>query len=647
MKLTPTFRSILLLFVFSLSIAACKTKKSVSDSTPQSTPQDVPMDTDQKTQGEETEVNFPEKNSDLDDEPYDPTQDQSSNDSKDDPTLEESIESVINDVFKTVEDAVDDVTNVIDDVIRGGVQDNYDWSKAPETSTDSLLHKYIPFRLDADLSHLSANQIKIVGKLIDAAEVMNDLFWYEAYGDKNILLGSIDDPALVSFAMINYGPYDRLNGNKAFINGVKDKPAGANFYPADMTKEEFEASDVEDKKGLYSFVRRDREGKLYTIPYHEQFSSEVKYVSNLLAECAELAEDPGFKKYLELRSKALLNDEYQESDMAWLDMKENMIDVVIGPIESYEDQLYGYRTAHEGYVLIKDMAWSKRLAKYAKFLPDLQRGLPVPAKYKAEEPGRDTELNAYDVIFYSGDCNAGSKTIAINLPNDEEVQLAKGTRRLQLKNAMRAKFDKILVPISEELIDPSQRKHITFDAFFSNTMFHEVAHGLGIKNTINGKGMVREVLKEHASALEEGKADMLGLYMIKQLHNQGELTEDLMDYYVTFMTSIFRSVRFGASSAHGKANMIRFNYFDEMGAFTRNPETGTYKLNFENFEKAMDSLGEKILVLQGDGDYNGTATLVKEKGVIKSQLQADLDRLSQKGIPVDVIFEQGKRVLGL
>jgi hypothetical protein len=293
------------------------------------------------------------------------------------------------------------------------------------------------------------------------------------------------------------------------------------------------------------------------------------------------------------------------------------------------------------------MDWSKRLEKYGAFLPDLQQGLPVADAYKQETPGTDTELNAYDVIYYAGDCNAGSKTIAINLPNDEQVQLEKGTRRLQLKNAMQAKFDKILVPISEMLIDPEQRKHITFNAFFSNTMFHEVAHGLGIKNTINGKGTVRKALQEHASALEEGKADILGLYMVKQLFDRGELEGDMMDYYVTFMTSIFRSVRFGASSAHGKANMIRFNYFKEAGAFEKFGDTGMYRINADRMEAATKGLSELILKLQGDGDYTGVNALVKAKGLINSDLQADLDRLSAQGIPVDIIFEQGVEVLGI
>ncbi len=516
-----------------------------------------------------------------------------------------------------------------------------------ETKATQLLSKYTPFKLEADLSHLSENQKKIVSKLIDASKIMDGLFWKQAYGDKDALMNKIEDADLKKFTNINYGPYDRLDGNKPFIEGVKEKPLGANFYPADMTKEEFEAAEIEDKTGLYSMIRRDKDGKLYSIPYHEYFKDEVTKVSKILKECAELTDNYNFKNYLNKRSEAILNDEYRISDMAWLEMKDNMIDVVIGPIENYEDQLYGYRTAYEGYVLIKDMEWSKRLSKYAQFLPALQKGLPVPEKYKKEEPGNDTDLNAYDVVYYAGDCNAGSKTIAINLPNDIKVQLSKGTRRLQLKNAMRAKFDKILEPIADELIDGAQRKHVTFDAFFANTMFHEVAHGLGIKNTINDKGAVSIALKEHYSALEEGKADMLGLYMIKQLHSDGEIDGDLMDYYVTFMAGIFRSVRFGASSAHGKANMIRFNYFEKMNAFTKNEETGKYTVNFDNFEKAMNALSREILMLQGDGDYDGVDKLVKEKGIIKGALQADLDMLAEKGIPVDVIFEQGKSVLGL
>ncbi len=508
------------------------------------------------------------------------------------------------------------------------------------------LNKYVTVKLTSDLSLLTENERKMLPLLISAADKMNDLFWYESHGDKEGLLNSIEDKDTKEFVIINYGPWDRLNGNKSFIEGISDKPLGANFYPKDMTKEEFESSEFEHKGSLYTFVRRDENGNLYAIPYHKQFEKEVKEVSDLLLEASKLADNAGLKKYLELRSQALLNDEYQASDLAWMDMKTNTLDIVIGPIETYEDHIYGNKAAHEGYVLIKDQAWSKKLAKFSAYLPELQKGLPVEDKYKQEVPGTDSDLNAYDVVFYAGDCNAGSKTIAINLPNDEEVQLQKGTRRLQLKNAMQAKFEKILVPISEMLIDESQRKHITFDAFFANTMFHEVAHGLGIKNTINGKGTVRNSLKEHASALEEGKADILGIYMIQQLTNKGELTADFKDNMVTFMAGIFRSVRFGASSAHGKANMIRFNFFKEKGAFTRSDD-GTFKVNFDQMEVAMKEMSNLILTLQGNGDYDGVAKLVAEKGIISEALQADLDRLGAAGIPVDVVFEQGVKTLGL
>jgi hypothetical protein len=527
--------------------------------------------------------------------------------------------------------------------------DNKETDKIVESELTAMqknLAKYVDVKLTADLSNLTENERKMLPVLIQAADKMNELFWYEAYGDKDQLLNSISDADTKKYVIINYGPWDRLNGNAPFVDGVVEKPKGANYYPADMTKEEFEEADIENKASIYNFVRRDENGKLYSIPYHKQFEKVVKDVSNLLLEASKLADDEGLKKYLELRAKAILNDEYQASDLAWMDMKTNTLDIVIGPIETYEDQLFGNKASHEGYVLIKDQEWSERLAKFSAFLPELQKGLPVDASYKKETPGTDSDLNAYDVVYYAGDCNSGSKTIAINLPNDEEVQLQKGTRRLQLKNAMRAKFDKILLPISDVLIDESQRKHITFDAFFANTMFHEVAHGLGIKNTINGKGTVRTSLKEHSSALEEGKADILGLYMVQQLHKKGEITEDIKDNMVTFMAGIFRSVRFGASSAHGKANMIRFNFFKEKEAFTRN-EDGTYKVNFDKMETAMEELSNIILTLQGNGDYEGVAKLVAEKGVISDELQADLDRLSSANIPVDVVFDQGVEALGL
>jgi hypothetical protein len=507
---------------------------------------------------------------------------------------------------------------------------------------------YATVRLTADLSHLKDQQRRMIPLLIRASEIMDDLFWLQAYGDREPLLTSIEDSAQKRFAAINYGPWDRLAADQPFVESAGPKPAGAQFYPADMSKEEFEAWDQEGKAGLYTLVKRNDQGELYLEPYSKAYASQLAEAAGLLRQAAELASDPEFANYLVMRADALVSDDFQPSDMAWMDMKNNPIELVIGPIETYEDLLFGYRTAYESYVLIKDLAWSERLARFAQYLPELQTGLPVPEEYKQEMPGSDADLNAYDVVYYAGHSNAGSKTIAINLPNDEEVQLAKGTRRLQLKNAMLAKYNQILVPISEMLIAEDQRQHITFESFFGNTMFHEVAHGLGIKNTLDGSNTVRHAMKEHASALEEGKADILGLYMVQKLRDKGEITEgELMDDYVTFMAGIFRSVRFGASSAHGKANMIRFNFFKQAGAFSRDPATGTYRVNVPEFEQAVKDLSNRLLTLQGNGDYEAVDAFVAEMGSVSPQLQADLDRLASASIPVDIVFEQGTDVLGL
>ncbi len=512
----------------------------------------------------------------------------------------------------------------------------------------SRLDIYKPVTLTADLSHLSENQKQMIVLLIEASDIIDELFWQQAFGeDKETFLARIEDEKVREFARINYGPWDRLDGDKPFLSGYKAKSPGAEFYPSDMTKEEFEKADFEDKKGLYSVVQRNSDGQLTSVAFSELYSDRINRIAAILEKASSLADDKEFANYLNLRATAIRHDDFQASDFAWMDMKNNPIDVVIGPIENYEDQLYGYRTAFEAYVLIKDLAWSKKLAKYAEYLPELQKGLPVKKAYKKEVPGSDADLNAYDVIYYAGHSNAGSKTIAINLPNDETVQLKKGTRRLQLKNAMQAKFDTIMLPIASTLIVPEQRENVTFTAFFANTMFHEVAHGLGIKNTINNKGTVRESLKEHASALEEGKADILGLYMIRQLLIKGAIEEGtLKDYYTTFLAGIFRSVRFGATSAHGKANMVRFNYFAEQGAFTRNAE-GLYSVNIEKMTAAIDSLSEMILILQGNGDYEGVEKLVAESGIIKADLKESLARIEAANIPVDITFKQGKKVLGL
>ena len=523
-----------------------------------------------------------------------------------------------------------------------------DANKTDSTSSYAAQHLagYATVKLTTDLSKLSEKEKQMIPLLMEAAKIMDTLYWDQNYGHRDSLLNILSDAKTKEFVQVNYGPWDKLNNDTPFIAGVGTKPLGANFYPAGITKEEIEKSDLADKHGQYSLVRRDSTGKLITVPYHVAYKEPLQRASELLKQAADLAEDAGLKKYLQLRAQALVTDNFTASDIAWLDMKNNGIDIMIGPIENYEDKLYNARNAYESYVLVKDKEWSQRLAKYVAMLPELQQGLPVDAKYKTEKPGTSSELNAYDVVYYAGQANSGGKTIAVNLPNDEEIQKTKGTRRSQLKNAMRAKFDKILMPIANTLIDPSQLNKVNFDAFFANVMFHEVAHGLGIKSTVNGKGTVRAALQEQGSWLEECKADILGLYMVTKLVEKGELPGPTENYYTTFMAGILRSVRFSAADAHGKANMLSFNFFEEKGAFEKTAD-GHYKVNYANFGNAMNELSNLILTLQGNGDKAGVETVAKEKGIIKPGLQADLNKLKQKGIPVDIVFEQGASVLGL
>lgn len=506
---------------------------------------------------------------------------------------------------------------------------------------------YAVVPLKADLSRFDEDTRRMIARLVEASEVMNEIYWKQSWeGDRAALLARAPDEATRELAEINFGPWDRLNEDTPFIDGVGPRPPGGPFYPADMTKEEFEAAALPDKTSNYTLLRREN-GKLVTVPYHVAYKPELERAAALLREAAGLSTDKSVAAYLRMRADALLDDDFRPSDMAWMDMKTNPVDIVIGPIETYEDQLFGYKAAYEGLVLIKDIEWSRKLARFASFLPALQKGLPVDARYKAEVPGSDADLNAYQVVYYGGNANVGGKTIAINLPNDEEVQLAKGTRRLQLENVMKAKFDAILVPIANELIARDQLKHVTFDAFFEDVMFHEVAHGLGIKKTLDGKGTVDEALKEYASSFEEGKADILGLYMIDALSRQGELDESkLMDGYVTFLAGILRSVRFGASDAHGKANMVRFNFFAERGAFTRDAD-GRYRVDFDRMREAMNALSAKLLTVQGDGDYAEARRMTETMGTIKPELAADLARLKDAKIPVDIRFEQGLETLEL
>ncbi|MDD2386027.1 MAG: Zn-dependent hydrolase [Bacteroidales bacterium] len=542
---------------------------------------------------------------------------------------------------------------------NGGANKNQEKGKQELTEMQKLVNNYAEVELTADLSHLSINQKEMLKKLIEVADIMEQLFWKDAIGDKQSFLDGIQDEDAKQYARINYGPWDRLNGNEPFIEEFGAKPLGANYYPQDITEEEFDAFSDPNKNSWYTLLRRNEEGNLICVWYHEEYAAEIEKAATLLEEAAELDEDDGFKTYLKFRAMALRTDEYLASDLAWMDMKDNKIDFVVGPIESYEDGFKGIKAAHSGQILVKDLVWSENISRFTALVPALQQSLPIADLYKnadakhekvgKEDDAPSGDMNVYNVIYYGGDCNAGSKNIAINLPNDPRVHSAKGSRKLQLKNAMQAKFDKILVPIAELLIDEEQLKHVKFeDGFFQNVMFHEVAHGLGVKYVIDGSMTVREALESYYSPLEEAKADIAGLYMVTKLYEMGEFPEkDLMDNYVTFLAGIFRSVRFGVASSHGKANMLEFYYLKEKGAFSRNNETGRYAVNLDIMKKSVAELVNDIIVIQGDGNKDAAKQWIDTKSAVGEELQKDLDRIAEAGIPKDIVFKQGVEVLGL
>lgn len=517
----------------------------------------------------------------------------------------------------------------------------------PESPCKAMVEEYAWFDLTSDLvAGLSENEKQLIPIFVRISEIMDDLFWKQTFGDKS-LLDTISDPYAKEFAMIQYGPWNRLDANKPFVSGYGEKRPGCCYYPDDITAEEYEAFENADKGSLYTVLRRDDEGKLKSVWYHEEYAAEIQEVCRLLDSAAQLAEDPGMKKYLTERKKAFETDDYLASDLAWMDMKNGRLDFVVGPIENYDDNLNNAKASYEAFIVLKDVERSKELAKFVGMLPGLQKELPCDPKYKTFKPGTSSDMNVYDAVYYAGDCNAGSKTIAINLPNDDRVQAKKGTRRLQLRNAMQAKFEKIMMPIGKLILDEEALQHLKFDAFFWNVTFHEVAHGLGIKETVNGKGSVDEAMKTQRSNWEEAKADILGLFLVCRLIEKGEITNITEeDAITTYIAGLFRSVRFGAGEAHGIANAMCFNYMYAQGAFTRD-ENGVYHIDYAKAKAAMESWAGVILATQGEGDFRFAEKFAKENGVIKPEMQQDIDRINNSGVPRDIRFREGLEVLGL
>lgn len=514
-----------------------------------------------------------------------------------------------------------------------------------ESPMKAKVEEYAHVELKSDLvNNLNDKEKELVKIFFQVGEITDDLFWQQTFGDKS-QLDTITDSYAKEFAMIHYGAWDRLDNNKPFLVGYGEKPAVCNYYPHDITAEEFDAFEDANKNSWYTVIRRNEDGSLKSVWYHEAYAEEIGRICALLEKAVTLAEDPGLENYLEKRIEAFKTDDYLESDLAWMDMKDSKIDFVTGPIESYDDKFQETKASYESFILLKDEARSKDLAKFVAMLPALQKELPCAPEYKTFVPGTSSDLNVYDAVYYAGDCNAGSKTIAINLPNDERVHALKGTRRLQLRNSMKAKFDKILMPIGQLIVTPGQQKYLNFDAFFWNVTFHEVAHGLGVKQTINTNESVDAVMGTEKTSWEEAKADILGLFMVTKLIEMGEITNiTAEDAIATYIAGILRSVRFGAASSHGKANMMCFNYMEKAGAFSRDAK-GQYVIDFGKAKEAMNGWAALILQTQGDGNVEFATKYRAENGGITPALQADLDKINGAGIPRDITFIQGADIL--
>ena len=521
-----------------------------------------------------------------------------------------------------------------------------------DTVQDQGLERFATVRLTSDLGALTPRERAMIPLLVEAAEHMDAIYWLEMVGPRDAVLDPIEDPSMRRRVEINYCPWDRVDADRPFVPGAGERPKGARFYPTDMTIDEFEAAagsaGGEELRSPYTLVRRVATRRLEAIPFHVAFEPQVRAAAALLRDAAALADDEGLSRYLTLRATALETDDYRSSDEAWMDMKSNTIDIVIGPIEVYDDKLFASKASHEAIVLIKDREWSDRIARYAEFLPGLQAALPVAEAYRAERPGLDGDLNVYDAIYHAGFANATPTASAINLPNDEDITIAKGTRRLQLKNVMRAKFDTIVRPIADLLLSEDQRPFLTFEAWFEKLMFHEVAHGLGIHRTIDGLGTVDVALRDQAPAVEEQKADAVGLFMLARLpESAAGGIAPLIGHQVAHVTDLFRSLRYGGESPYTLGAASQLNVLSSTGAVSRDADTGRWRIDPDRMRAAVEEMTARLLVLQGDGDYDGAARWYASTGTVDGVVRSDVERVARQGIPIDVVYEQGIDVLGL
>lgn len=506
------------------------------------------------------------------------------------------------------------------------------------------LEKLAPVDLQCDLSSLSVNNKKALAKLVQAGKIIDQLFLLQVSPYNTQLLEQLQNDAKAQQHLdlfnVMFGPWNRLEEHTPFLK-VGEKPLGAGFYPEDMTKEEFSAA-FKDKPELkkqftseFTVITRDSAG-LQAVPYHVAYKELVDQVSALVKEAADLTDDPTLKKYLSLRADAFLNDDYFASDMAWMDLAGDL-EIVIGPYEVYEDRLFNYKAAYEAFLCVVDHEESRKLEIVSGYLNEMENNLPIPDQYKNFNRGQSSPVKVVQQVFSAGDTKAGIQTTAFNLPNDERVREAKGSKKVMLKNIAKAKFEKCWIPIVNTILAEEPLKHVTFDAYFNHVLLHEVSHGLGPGNITleNGvKTTVGKELKEHYSTIEECKADVLGIYNVLFLMSKGVFAPDMEESALaSYLGGMFRSIRFGIDEAHGGGVAIQFNYFIETGAFYADAE-GKLNLDRDKLIAAIKSLANTLLLIEARGDYDGAGQLVEKYRVMTPLMANLIDKL--KHIPVDI-----------
>jgi len=514
-------------------------------------------------------------------------------------------------------------------------------SKGPQSPFAHRVADYAVVTFEApDLSGITDNGKEVLRLYRYAADVVDSIYWQQYFGDRQALLDGIEDPYQKTFAEINYGPWDRADGS-SFVEGYGDRPAGAGFYPSDMTVAEFNAWDNPDKDSPYTLVRRAADGSLETVWYHDAFKSYIEKIENALKVAADVTIKPSVRKYLLAKAEALKTDNYYESSLAWLDMDDSKMDLVIGPNEVTDDQLLGIKRSYEAYVLLKNEAKTNELMQYVSRISELQEDLPGDPAYKAFQPGAGSNIFSCDALYYAGKANAGVKVIALNLPFDADVQRDRGTRTILLQNVIQSKFNYIIKPTAERLLDAETAEHVSSDAFFWNIVFREVAHGLGVKETVNGKGSVDQALGSVAATFEELKSNAAGVLLVSKLQKRFNIRNHYFskdDALTTFFASLVRSERFGEASALGRSRVIIYNYLNEAGAFKHKP-SGQYDLDLDKMEKALSDLTAFVLKTQATGDRDGALAFENKYSKRSSDYEIDLRNLRIEMIPADIILK--------